>query len=200
MSQMKNTKRIHSSDGSISIEQLRTICPDQYVTFEIFDLAFKQMWSVVNKLDMQQLQQNNNDKLFELEKRILNLEDVIHKLTCITPAIPESLQQQIAELTDNSKRIIVAIPQKFDQIQNDIIEKDERIKSVEDACTILTRVLNDVQTEYEDRKDQIDRMESDLFNIFKQFQTVLKLEQDYSNIQTEIQNITKAINEIYQFI
>ncbi|CAD8152212.1 unnamed protein product [Paramecium octaurelia] len=200
MSQKRNTKRIHSSDGSLSIEQLKTICPDQYVTYEIFDLAFKQMWSVVNKLEMLQLQQNSNDKLFELEKRIQNLEEVIHKLTCIPPIIPESLQQSIGELTDTSKQILVSIPQRFDQIQNEINEKDDRIKSVEDACNILTKVLNDVQTEYEDQKDQIDKIEADLLNMFKNFQTVLKLEQDQSNVQTEIQNITKAINEIYQFI
>ncbi|CAD8181382.1 unnamed protein product [Paramecium pentaurelia] len=200
MSEMKNTKRIYSSDGSLSIEQLKTICPDQYVTYEIFDLAFKQMWSVVNKLEMLQLQQNKNDKLYELEKRISNLEEVIHKLTNITSVIPESLQQQIIELTDTSKQILISIPQKIDQIQNDNNEKDERIKSVEDACNILARVLHDVQTEYEDQKDQIDKMESDLLNMFKNFQTVLKIEKDITNIQTEIQNITKAINEIYQFI
>ncbi|CAD8080724.1 unnamed protein product [Paramecium primaurelia] len=200
MSEMKNTNRIYSSDESLSIEQLKTICPDQYVTYEIFDLAFKQMWSVVNKLEMLQLQQNKNDKLYELERRIANLEDIIHKLTNITPVIPESLQQQIIELTDTSKQILISIPQKFDQIQNDINEKGERIKSVEDACNILARVLHDVQTKYEDQKDQIDKMESDLLNMFKNFQIVLKIEKDNTNIQTEIQNITKAINEIYQFI
>jgi len=51
------------------------------------------MWSVVNKLEIQQMQCCHNEKLYELEKRILNLEDVIHKLGSINNSIPDNIQK-----------------------------------------------------------------------------------------------------------
>lgn len=93
MSERRSPRKFHSHEASYTspIEQLKNVVPSQFVTYEIFDLAFKQMWAVVNKLELQQLQCCHNEKLFELEKRILNLEELIHKLGVISNQVPETL-------------------------------------------------------------------------------------------------------------
>ncbi|KAM3132285.1 hypothetical protein pb186bvf_015615 [Paramecium bursaria] len=178
-----------------SIEYLKTVVPNQYVTYEIFDFAFKKLWAIINKLEIQQLECCANTKLIELEKRIENIEELLHKLNNINYQ-----EQQYKSTEMNYSSISNNIQGQFNQIIEVLNQQEGKFKQQQDAIPILTRVVADMQQEFDQIREQVDKLDQDLLGLFKSFQTVLTIEKTVNINTCEMQDIRESIKEIYQYI
>ncbi|CAD8053731.1 unnamed protein product [Paramecium primaurelia] len=179
--------------------KLQSLNPSSFVTYEVLDLFFTQLQSVLREI---QVKQQDFEKMFiyfrtfnEFENKLKDLELVVNRIAQVVIPLQEELIEKVqkSEIQQQSiEKYFSTFPQQLDLILND------RFNFLENQNNHITKQTKNIQENLDEIQNHIKKQDNDMLILLKSYKELLSIDPQYKSLKQQLNSISEGLYDIKQ--
>ncbi|CAD8049560.1 unnamed protein product [Paramecium sonneborni] len=195
--------RVDISSGQSQLNQeivtkLKSLNPKSFVTYEVLDLFFTELQSVLRDI---QIKQDDLDRIFiyfkkfnEFENKLIALEQLINRIAQVLIPLQEELIEKVSKgyQQQTIEKYFETFPQQLDLILND------RFNFLENQINYFQKQQKNIEENINEVQNHIKKQGDDIFILIKSYKEILQIDPQYKSLRQQLNVISEGLNDIKQ--
>ncbi|CAD8134228.1 unnamed protein product [Paramecium pentaurelia] len=181
------------------VVKLQSLNPSSFVTYEVLDLFFTQLQSVLREI---QVKQQDFEKMFiyfktfnEFENKLKDLELVVNRIAQVVIPLQEELIEKVqkSEIQQQSiEKYFSTFPQQLDLILND------RFNFLENQNNHIAKQTKNIQENLDEIQNHMKKQDNDMLILLKSYKELLSIDPQYKSLKQQLNSISEGLYDIKQ--
>ncbi|CAK71039.1 unnamed protein product (macronuclear) [Paramecium tetraurelia] len=181
------------------VTKLQSLNPSSFVTYEVLDLFFTQLQSVLREI---QVKQQDFEKIFsyfktfnEFENKLNDLEQVVNRIAQVVIPLQEELIEKVQKSQIQQQALdkyFSTFPQQLDLILND------RFNFLENQSNHLAKQSKSIKEDLDEIQNHIKKQDNDMLILLKSYKELLSIDPQYKSLKQQLNSISEGLNDIKQ--
>ncbi|CAD8050824.1 unnamed protein product [Paramecium sonneborni] len=183
------------------VTKLKSLNPSSFVTYEVLDLFFTQLQSILKEI---QIKQEDQERIFiyfkkinEFENKLVALEQLVNRIAQVVIPLQEELIEKVSKGQTQQQTIekyFQTFPQQLDLILND------RFSFLENQSNHYSKQFKNIEEDINEVQNHIKKQDNDILILLKSYKELLSIDPQYKQLKQQLNIISEGLNDIKQHI